>query len=589
MAIIPRSGKFTESEFYRRWIKDFSSDNRNLISVQIDRIFEGYSNYINDDNFHREPLEIFTDNMTFFSGVFHALKTTYYNNEKFPLLPNLGADLMIRIHQEEIQIASYIKSAQDRLLIDDSISDNFKNTLNRELDNINILVKQTETNADTAKTNTDTTIANANRTDALAQQAESYNASAEDSANDALNSSQQTQISEERAQEILEMIAELEELTQGHASGADTAQKQARISQLRSQINNIKAQQNIDSTSQLITTMSTLGMNASGLQTSINQFNTIQDQLGFTNMFSNFIFTNSFKEGYQGTNSESIARQQNLLQDVITNIKQYVDTNVKGLNKAIDIRKKFTDTELLMQDDNIMSNMLMDYLINEDQGTNVEKVYNKLNQQAHDKVRKIQVNNYQTKLYKEYIFMLKIIIFVSLLIVPLLLLNKLELLSYSITIVIIVVLITLTVLFIGHRVILLNSRDSINYDKFRMNFDRENAESLKKTGAMYSKKSPLSSLNLTCIGDDCCDISMSYDNLRNKCILNENFNNIFEEMTNINNNYPNQINVIHQNDLHENNATFSNYEGFISSTNDAEKAKNELFINSLNRSSKTNF
>ena len=369
----------------------------------------------------------------------------------------------------------------------------------------------------------------------------------------------------------------------------------ARLNALRTELQKLKTEKNFNDTSGLITAAHSLGNNVAEHYNAKNNLNELSfnvDQLlsrsdsdsePFNNIFNN-IMTSSFKEGL--TNSDT---QENLLTKIISNISEFVNNNVQGVNKAIDIRKKFTDTELLMQDDNIMSNMLMDYLINEDEGTNVEKVYNKLNQEARDKVRKIQVNNYQTKLYKEYIFMLKIIIFVSLLIVPLLLLNKLELLSYSITIVIIVVLVTLTALFIGHRIILLNSRDSINYDKFRMNFDRENAELLKKTGALYSKKSPLSSLNLTCIGDDCCDASMSYDNLRNKCILNENFNNIFEEITNVNHNNPNKINVIHQNDLHENNANFSNYEGFITGDLDTEKAKNELFINSLNRTTKDKF
>lgn len=369
----------------------------------------------------------------------------------------------------------------------------------------------------------------------------------------------------------------------------------ARLNALRTELQKLLTQKNFNDTSELITATHLLGNSVAGhyvASDNLNQllFNVDQllstpdsDSEPFNNIFNN-IMTSSFKEGL--TNSDT---QENLLTKIISNISEFVNNNVQGVNKAIDIRKKFTDTELLMQDDNIMSNMLMDYLINEDEGTNVEKVYNKLNQEAHDKVRKIQINNYQTKLYKEYIFMLKIIIFVSLLIVPLLLLNKLELLSYSITIVIIIVLITLTALFIGHRIILLNSRDSINYDKFRMNFDRENAELLKKTGALYSKKSLLSSLNLTCIGDDCCDVSMSYDNLRNKCILNENFNNIFEEITNVNRNNPNKINVIHQNDLHENKANFSNYEGFITGDKDTEKAKTELFINSLNKTTKDKF
>ena len=34
--------------------------------------------------------------------------------------------------------------------------------------------------------------------------------------------------------------------------------------------------------------------------------------------------------------------------------------------------------------------------------------------------------------------------------------------------------------------------------------------------------------NITCIGDDCCDVSMVYDDLLNKCVLQENFADYFD-------------------------------------------------------------
>jgi hypothetical protein len=70
-------------------------------------------------------------------------------------------------------------------------------------------------------------------------------------------------------------------------------------------------------------------------------------------------------------------------------------------------------------------------------------------------------------------------------------------------------------------------RDNIDFDKTRIPYDR-NAAQLEKEGKLIRKRNPLTSLTLTCIGQDCCDGSMVYDYAKNKCLMTENFNNFFE-------------------------------------------------------------
>jgi len=72
-------------------------------------------------------------------------------------------------------------------------------------------------------------------------------------------------------------------------------------------------------------------------------------------------------------------------------------------------------------------------------------------------------------------------------------------------------------------------KDNIDFNKITIPFDRQNAKSMMETGRAYSIKNPLSGLGITCIGDDCCDTSMVYDNLHNKCVMSENFGNFFEK------------------------------------------------------------
>ena len=72
-------------------------------------------------------------------------------------------------------------------------------------------------------------------------------------------------------------------------------------------------------------------------------------------------------------------------------------------------------------------------------------------------------------------------------------------------------------------------RDNIDFDKYTIPYNREGAI-LEKEGTLTTKKNPLTSLTLTCVGQDCCDGEMVYDKAKNKCIATENFGNVFENI-----------------------------------------------------------
>jgi hypothetical protein len=159
---------------------------------------------------------------------------------------------------------------------------------------------------------------------------------------------------------------------------------------------------------------------------------------------------------------------------------------------------------------------------------------------------------------------------------------------------IVVALIFVVILYLGYRLYILRMRDNINFDKLRMNFDRENAEMLKTKGtSMYEKKGPLGRLGVTCLGDECCDENMVYDNLRHKCVLQENFGNFFEKL---NDNLASDINIVKPNNLNENTADFTfvnngtnNVKEAFVSRNNIQLAKEGLFMSSLNNSSQKQF
>ena len=283
-------------------------------------------------------------------------------------------------------------------------------------------------------------------------------------------------------------------------------------------------------------------------------------------------FTN-IKEGFDEDESayDLLTYLKNLLEDT---------EDKKNVQKAIYRRKLAQSSEILAQDDNILSNILFDYMAENEEGSNIEKVYKKLDAENKNKMRKIQINTYYTKAYKEYIYLLKITVLLIAILIPILILNKIELLGKNYTLIIIVTILLLGFLYIFYRLYILYMRDDINFDKFRVPYDRQ-AHQMYNDGKLSKKDSPLKGLGITCVGDECCDASMIYDNLANKCVMQENFGNYFEKMNNMNNS---NINVVKQFD------NFDNYrENFITNNTNLKEKKNDLLAESLTNTRRTTF
>lgn len=290
------------------------------------------------------------------------------------------------------------------------------------------------------------------------------------------------------------------------------------------------------------------------------------------------------REGYTNP-SDFIDIIRNILSkdvETISKQKQELQTNINYI-------KRFQDGEFLAQRDTIMNNVLMDYMINNEEGSNIEQVYGKLNQEKNDKLRKTKIAAYYTKSFKEYIYLLKIVIFLIVLMIPILIFNRLEILDKSLTLLLVVTIITLGFLYISYRLYILYTRDSKDFDKFKIPFTRTEAANLKSKGSRYSKDSPLKSLGITCIGEECCDASMVYDKLRDKCVATENFGNYFENAQQLNNQ---QKNIIKENNSHEDESNFSFLGGnadIIENFRSKEGIKRDILLDSLKNSSITKF
>lgn len=190
-------------------------------------------------------------------------------------------------------------------------------------------------------------------------------------------------------------------------------------------------------------------------------------------------------------------------------------------------RRLYQISELLAQKDTVASNILMDYMYKNEKGTNVQTVMDRVEQLNTDKKRKLEITTYYNKSREKYINILKVIVIACIIIVPLVIANKNNMLSNSIFMFLTVAIIVFTIIFIFSSLVDIYKRDNVDFDKYNIPYNREGVL-LEKEGTLTRKKNPLTSLTLTCVGQDCCDGEMVYDKAKNKCIATENFGNAFE-------------------------------------------------------------
>jgi hypothetical protein len=95
-------------------------------------------------------------------------------------------------------------------------------------------------------------------------------------------------------------------------------------------------------------------------------------------------------------------------------------------------RRLYQISELLAQKDTVASNILMDYMYKNEKGTNVQTVMDRVEQLNTDKKRKLEITTYYNKSREKYINILKVIVIACIIIVPLVIANKNNMLSNSI-------------------------------------------------------------------------------------------------------------------------------------------------------------
>tara|TARA_B110001450_G_scaffold196514_1_gene185040 strand:- start:78 stop:1850 length:1773 start_codon:yes stop_codon:yes gene_type:complete len=419
---------------------------------------------------------------------------------------------------------------------------------------------------------------------------------AQNSAQGAQNSAQDAQISAQGVQNSAQDAQNSAQDAQISATKTQVLEEDVETMHQNTESDVFALQQTIGLHTNTGSTAAEISRKSRELEEKEGQLEQVEEHLSkqpFTNIkeyFTNLIEGNT---GMSGTTTESLVQNND---NFIDTVRGFLDTSQTSLNidktnleNSIDNIKRYQDGEFLAQKDTIMNNVLMDYMINNKEGSNIEQVYGKLNQEKNDKLRKTKIAAYYTKSFKEYIYLLKIVIFLIVLMIPILIFNRLEILDKSLTLLLVVTIITLGFLYISYRLYILYTRDNKDFDKFKIPFTRTEAARLKDNKSRYSKDSPLKSFGITCIGEECCDASMVYDKLRDKCVATENFGNYFENAQQLNNQ---QKNIIKENNSHEDESNFAFLGGnanVIENFRSMEGIKQGLLLESLNNSTERTF
>lgn len=239
--------------------------------------------------------------------------------------------------------------------------------------------------------------------------------------------------------------------------------------------------------------------------------NATSQALDIEECFSNFSTdTKATHEGY--SNIEGFKEGASFELNSVPGNGNY-DMFKKSVHNLIDNKI----VEKAVQENNFKNDLVLSYLSDNDYSkTDLKKIYDSEEQKNNLNKRKNNILKYENNVFKQYIHILKVIVIVLLLIAPILMLNKKEIINYTITKYLIITLFVLVFIYIIKILYDINSRDSINFNKYKL--DDGKYRRLQEQGKISRKGRVSSMFGGTCIGSECCDEDMTYDANSDKCI-----------------------------------------------------------------------
>lgn len=249
-----------------------------------------------------------------------------------------------------------------------------------------------------------------------------------------------------------------------------------------------------------------------------------------------------FTQSAQLTKSEATKMGTDLMQsmhrfrNILTEQRQVTaeHNRIAAMNEIAEIASAKKD---------IGTDIFLDY-ISSDDGSDIHKVYEKKKYDNLKNERLIQTQEYEMRIYEEYINIAKVLVIAFVIYAIFAFLNSKSIIGDQLTKILNIIILATAIFFTIGKIIWLSLRDPINFDKTKQGYDRQYIHDM--SGNKYPSKSyNLGMLTGTCIGEACCGPEMIYDSGENTCVeavaegfennsngslLNDN-NNIIESMS----------------------------------------------------------
>ena len=205
-------------------------------------------------------------------------------------------------------------------------------------------------------------------------------------------------------------------------------------------------------------------------------------------------------------NVDSIVNRINQLSEIRLSLYNTLNYTYKALQKSVNTSR----TELV--------ELLT--LVNtvEDELNNAKIQLNQMYEIKHNKMRMVEINTYYGKRYRAQAGVMKLVIFVGVILLALIILNKKGLLPETIANILLGTVFAVGGFFIIWRVLDISWRDNMNFDAYNWQFNPD-----AKAKTEYDYKMPSIDFNtekplVDCIGNACCTAGMVYDAQMRKCI-----------------------------------------------------------------------
>ena len=143
----------------------------------------------------------------------------------------------------------------------------------------------------------------------------------------------------------------------------------------------------------------------------------------------------------------------------------------------------------------------------------------KIQQENNNKIRLVEINTYYGDKYADHASIMKSIVIFSIPILIITILSNKGILPDFLYLPIMIIIGIIAVFYIGNKIIISFSRDSMNYSEFDWNTQRSNLPVINTDKPEGSN--PWTVNALMCSGGSCCPENFSYSEIQNKCVQSE--------------------------------------------------------------------